>query len=303
MKYTTQTAVNTPKALWREFTRHSKSFSFATRLLPTSVQYPIAVLYYYCRWVDTLADERAFEVGKHVALAELAQIEQQLIQTLNHQPPDDFFWNELHKIHQQFTLNEGAMLELIEGARWDLNERPIQNEADLMHYCNLVGGCVGVMMLPFLVKNPNDVKALASTARALGNAFQLTNILRDVGEDLKVLNRIYLPQSLLQQYGVSIGFLSDGKIPWGYKDLIEHLMEKAESLYQYSFGGIHKLHFQARLGITIAARIYREVQNEIRQNAYDNLNKRAYVSTVRKIYLTSQNPYYKRKMQLIKKKA
>lgn len=300
MKYRTTQAIHTEQDIWQEFNQHSKSFSFATRLLPRPVQYPISVLYYYCRFIDTIADEKAPVIGKKAALQELLKTEEALKETLSGNPPDGILWMHLAKINQKYPLNQEAMLELIEGARWDLTEKQINNEADLLHYCNLVGGCVGVMMLPFLVKNPADIPRLTPTARALGNAFQITNILRDVGEDLQTLGRIYLPQSLCKQYGINVSFLESKKVYHGYPDLLEHLMEKAESLYKYSFEGIHALHFQARLGITIATRIYREIQNEVRMNRYNNLTKRAFVPQWRKAQLLFTNPYYKRKTMLKK---
>ncbi|MBL7978536.1 MAG: phytoene/squalene synthase family protein [Bacteroidetes Order II. Incertae sedis bacterium] len=286
-------------AIWQDFRRHSRTFSMATHLLPSEIRMPVATLYRYCRIIDNIADEMALRAGKKQALSELAQVEDHLLGVFAGKPPTEPFWRRLSVIHEQFTLSHKPMQELIEGARWDLTDQKVYSEDDLLSYANLVAGCVGAMMLPFLVRSQDDRMVLEPTARALGNAMQVTNIIRDVGEDIRTLDRIYIPESWLSESGFSRQTLCQDLPPAGYAHLMERMMQLAEQLYIEGFKGIHRLPARVRGGIRAAARLYREILNEVRQNEYNNLTRRAYVPTTRKIRLVLDNDYYRRRDALL----
>ena len=154
------------------------------------------------------------------------------------------------------------------------------------------------MMLPFLVKHPEDHAVLEASARSLGIAMQITNILRDVGQDLRELGRVYLPETALSAYSLSRDDLTADVPPEGYALLLEDLMETAESLYTEGFDGIGRLPTQVRKGIYAAARMYREIMNEVRARGYDNLTQRAYVPLPRKLRLLLQDDYARRKQRV-----
>lgn len=280
--------------IWRGFVHHSRTFSLAARLLPGSVRMPVATLYIFCRSVDTIADERVLAVGRKQALQELDELNQKLDSTLSGEPPVSFFWQTFAEVDSKWPLNRKALYELIEGARWDLEGKEVDTPDDLMHYAGLVGGSVGAMMLPFLVEN-RDFNDLDSTARALGNAMQITNILRDVGQDLRELDRCYLPGQWMEKSGINRKTLENGTITQSYVELLEHLMKMAEDLFLEGFKGIRALPVKARFGIAAAARMYREILNEIRKNGYNNLDRRAYVSNTRKLSMLVMDNYKKRR--------
>lgn len=284
--------------VWQAFRYHSRTFSMAARLLPAPVQMPIASLYLFCRRVDSIADQSVLEVGAAAALDELFTLKNNLDATLAGHPPDQFLWQRLHEIHDTFSLNTGPFYELIEGAAWDLNARPIQTEDDLTAYANLVGGSIGAMMLPFLLDHPQDKGRAEPAARALGIAMQITNILRDVGEDHQFLSRCYLPQDQLSDFDVEIHHLST-PLPSCYSALLESLMTRAENLYASGLAGIDILPWRMRTGIRAAARMYREIMNEVRAHSYDNLNHRAVVPGWRKSALVFFDFYHLRKQRLI----
>lgn len=285
--------------IWESFRYHSRTFSLAAYLLPSSVQMSVATLYLYCRRVDSIADQRVLEVGREQALHEVTQIRDRLDRTLaGHPPADTVLWRRLAEIHEQSSLPRGPMNELIEGALWDLNGRSVVSKADLIEYSNLVGGSVGAMMLPFLAA-PERHDELERAARKLGIAMQITNIVRDVGEDIDELDRVYLPEKWLDAHDVSQEALRKGRTPDGYSDVLETAMEMAETRYRESFEGVASLPFRSRYGIRAAARMYREILNEVRANDYDNLNHRAYVSFRRKLFLLFYDGYERRKDRLI----
>ena len=172
------------RALWEEFRHHSRTFSLAARFLPRPVRMPVATLYLFCRTVDTIADERVLEVGAAQALEDIRDVEAKLACTLAGRPPEGRLWRRLGEVHDAFELAPEPLYELTRGAAWDLEGRPIKGRRDLIDYSNLVGGSVGAMMLPFLAERRADWPSLEAPARALGIAMQITNILRDVGEDV-----------------------------------------------------------------------------------------------------------------------
>ena len=281
--------------IWQEFQRHSRTFSMASRFLPSEIRMPVATLYLYCRQIDNIADELALTAGKEKALLALTEVAENVAAVFEGKPPRHPFWERLAEIHQRYELSSPPMFELIEGARWDLTDRRIDNEDDLLAYANLVAGCVGAMMLPFLAEEKEDRATLLPTARALGNAMQLTNIIRDVGDDFKSLRRIYIPATWMDDFEVTPSDLMGEDIPSGYPLLMERLMQMAEELYIEGFKGIHRLPRRVRGGIRMAARFYREIMNEVRRNGYNNLSKRAYVPKQRKMRLILDNDYYRRR--------
>ncbi len=290
--------------LWRSFRHHSRTFSLATRLLPGDVRLPIAAVYLYCRSVDSIADERVLEVGAKQALHEVDDARDHLERSLAGDPPDGFLWRRLAEIHARFGLLPEPMHELLDGAEWDLRGRGIDDMDDLLAYSELVAGSVGAMMLPFLVEDRTQIPELEPAARALGKAMQITNILRDVGEDLEQLGRLYLPSDALARFGLTradlLGVARNGHGPdTEYVALLESVMGTAEALYGEAERGIQALPFRSRVGIAAAARMYREIMNEVRAAGYDNLRRRNYVGLPRKLRLIVHDAYPHRKSRLI----
>ena len=284
--------------IWESFRSHSRTFSLATYLLPRSVQMPIATLYLYCRRVDSIADRRVLEVGRERALEEVRRLRDRLDETLaGHPPPHAVLWRRLADVREDIFLPREPLYELIEGAIWDLEGRPIESKDDLIDYSNLVGGSVGAMMLPFLAA-PSRHETLEPAARRLGIAMQITNIVRDVGEDISDLDRIYVPRRWRDAHEVAEEDLRAARLSNGYPKLMEQAMETAEHYYAESFEGVAALPARSRYGIRAAARMYREIMNEVRANGYDNLSRRAYVSFRRKLFLMFYDGYHRRKRRL-----
>ncbi|WP_412068133.1 phytoene/squalene synthase family protein [Rubrivirga sp. IMCC43871] len=284
----------------RSFRHHSRTFSLATRLLPRPVQLPVAVLYHYCRTVDTLADERSAEIGADAALVEVDALEAGLDGALSGRPPGGehaLLWRRFADVHDRYSLDPHPLRQLLDGARWDLRGRTVETRADLLAYADLVAGSVGAAMLPFLVRDGADRARLDAPARAMGNAMQITNVLRDVGEDWRDLGRCYLPADDLAARGLDIGALvaAAPPIPDAYAELVESLMGDAERLYDQGGRGIGALRRRARWGIRSASRMYREFLNGVRANGYDNLSQRAAVPLPSKLRALTSDGYARRR--------
>lgn len=295
---TPQTRATEDQEIWAAFHHHSRTFSLAARFLPRAVQMPIATLYLFCRRVDTIADDRILEVGASAALDEVHDVKHRLDDTLAGSPPnDEVLWPRLAEVHETYDLARGPLYELIDGAIWDLTGREVETPDDLVDYSNLVGGSVGAMMLPFLA-DADAHDALESAARDLGIAMQITNITRDVGEDIRRLDRVYLPSAWMDDYGITRQDLLDGTPTPAYQRLMEAMMDMAETRYESGFAGIGSLPRRMRVGIRGAARMYREIMNEVRANEYDNLTNRAYASFGRKLVRVIYDGYARRKRML-----
>jgi phytoene synthase len=292
------------RRIWRAFYRHSRTFSLAARLLPRRVQMPVATVYLFCRRVDSLADKRVLDVGADQALRELDDLRRTLNRTLDEgRPPDGkLLWQRLAEVQANYPLPRQPMNELIRGAKWDLRGQSVDDMHDLVNYANLMGGSVGALMLPFLTSK-EEADRLEAPARRLGIAMQITNITRDVGEDLLDLDRLYLPRDWMQQEEITRlklleGIRKDSSVPAGYPQLLEFVMELAETHYASAVEAIDALPGRARLAIRGAARMYREILNEVRANSYDNLSRRAYTTLPRKLRLLVQDDYARRKADL-----
>ena len=297
MRLSLPQTIDDDRRLWQAFRYHSRTFSAAARLLPRPVRQPVATLYLFCRTVDTLADERVLEIGPERARVALDALRQNLDATLAGRPPDGFLWQRLGRIHAHYTLYPQALYELLDGAAWDLDGRPVETRKDLIDYSNLVGGSVGAMMLPFLLDRRADFARAEAPARALGIAMQITNIMRDVGEDQRTLGRVYLPRRRLRAYGFSSADLRPPP-PDDYPFLLEELMAEAETYFEEGMAGIALLPWRMRVGIRAAARMYREILNEVRAAGYDNLGRRAVVPWWRKGAVVLRDGYGRRRAQL-----
>jgi 15-cis-phytoene synthase len=287
--------------VWKTFRGHSRTFSFAALLLPRSVRTHVANVYLLCRQIDNIADELVLEVGEELAIRELDRLEQDLERTVDGDTPTSWIWPRLHETNRQFPLRLAPIRELIHGARWDLEGRQILETDDLIEYSELVGGTIGEIMLPFLVESVDDVDPLVPAARSLGIAMQITNIVRDVGEDWRTRRRIYLPLSLLHSAGVDIPTMAQqGDVDDAYASVVELLMDHADSRYESARPAIEALHPRARPAIHAAVRMYREIQNEVRANHHDNLTRRAFVPFWRKIAVLASDRYARRRSSLLR---
>ena len=167
--------------------------------------------------------------------------------------------------------------ELIRGVRMDLRPRRYRSMAELRTYTHRVASVVGLWMTESFGRH--DAWTL-SRAASLGHAMQLTNILRDVGEDLQ-MGRLYLPEDLLEAHGITRAHLvelvqSEAPLPPEYVTLLESLMREANVDYDRALEAIPALPRFAQHPIAVAARVYQGIHDRIRANGYDNLRRRAF---------------------------
>ena len=157
---------------------------------------------------------------------------------------------------------------------------------ELYTYCYRVAGTVGLMVLPVLgTSTTHTLEEAIPPGLSLGIAFQITNILRDVGEDA-LRGRIYLPREDMSKFGVTEEQIIKGVLDDNYKNLMKFEIQRARDYYVEAEAGIPMLAPEARVGVAMALRVYRGILDKLEENDYDNFRKRAYVSKLEKfLYL------------------
>ncbi len=180
-------------------TTHARtSFSFAARFLPAPQRADAIHLYAFFRTLDDLVDESPWVTGTMAVAAELDAWQSWLDGTRRDTGPREPLATNLARVIERHRIPVAIFHQMLDGLRSDLTPREIATDAELQEYCYRVASTVGYAMAHVL--GATSPQALAAAER-LGAAMQLTNILRDVGEDLDA-GRIYLPTSLLAQHGL-----------------------------------------------------------------------------------------------------
>jgi phytoene synthase len=170
--------------------------------------------------------------------------------------------------------------------RMDLETSEYQTWEELRLYCYRVASVVGLLLLPVL--GSRDERA-AEYAIELGIAMQLTNILRDVGEDAR-MGRIYIPSEDFARFGYDPDRLRAGVIDADFRALMQFEIDRARSYYDSAQRGIALLHRSARPAILAAALLYSRILHRIEVNGYDVFTRRAYVTTPHKLRLLTTLP-------------
>jgi 15-cis-phytoene synthase len=171
----------------------------------------------------------------------------------------------------------------------DIDQDIYQTWDDLYLYCYRVASTVGLMTLPVMGTAPGvTLEQAKDPAIALGIALQITNILRDVGEDARDRGRIYLPQEDLQRFGVTAESILEratkgGKPDDAYVALMKFQIARARDYYRQAEAGIALLSPGAQLPVAVAAELYKGILGKIEENNYDNFNTRAYMSSEQKL--------------------
>lgn len=258
-----------------EITRlHSKSFYFATALLPDTKRRAIRALYAFCRTSDDIVDQAA-EGTAPQALAHWVSLVHNRTS-----PPDNpvlIAWNDTVL---NYDISQELVDELLAGIAMDLTVTRYESFEDLWLYCYRVASVVGLISMQII----GYVDEAVDYAVKLGVALQLTNILRDIGEDAN-RGRVYIPQQDLQRYGLSDEDIFQRRRTPQFKAMLRFQSARAHALYEAAWPGVGMLNPDSSLAIAAAATIYRGILDSIHSADYDVFTKRAYVPLLRKVGL------------------
>jgi phytoene synthase len=277
--------------LCRQITaKYSKTFYLGTLLMPEPKRRAIWAIYVWCRRTDELVDGPQAELTTPETLEAW---EEKLESVFAGNPLDDPDVALVDTI-QRFPLEIQPFRDMIAGQRMDLYRSRYETFEELNLYCYRVAGTVGLMsaavmgLEPFSDRlqppwfNPFSVETNPQEqAIALGIANQLTNILRDVGEDAR-RGRIYLPLEDLALFDYSEQDLFKGVVDERWQSLMCFQIQRARKFYAQAEGGIRALSQDARWPVWSALMLYRQILDVIERNQYDVFTRRAYVSKPRK---------------------
>jgi len=261
------------------------SFYYSFMFLQPERRRAITALYAFCREVDDVVDETS-EPG--VAHAKLAWWREQ-VHAIFAGAPQHPVALALQSVVSTFALQETHFQAVIDGMAMDLERNRYLDFADLEAYCYRVAGVVGLMSAEiFGYTNP----ATRQYARDLGIAFQLTNIVRDVGEDAR-RGRIYIPQSDLASHGVTAASVLQGHLTDGFRALMADEVARARDWYDRAFAALPPEDRVAQRPGLIMAAIYRTLLDEIVRDNYNVLSHRIALTPLRKLWIawkTSRRP-------------
>jgi phytoene synthase len=263
--------------------RHAKSFHFASHFLPKRKRRDAFAVYAFCRIIDDAVDETGTLEGKHDKLDEFEAMLPGLWRGVT---PSGFrgeaAWvlDAFADTAQRLDLQQAHFQTLIDGCRSDLKARRFRNWPELREYCYQVAGVVGLVMCRVFGLTDD---AAEENAVAMGNAMQLTNILRDIGEDLD-RGRLYLPQTDMDQFGVDVHDLEKQLVTPGFRGLMEHEIQRALALYRKGAAGLHALPKDgSRQTAAVMAVTYAGILGEIERRGYDIFSSRASLTLPQKM--------------------
>ena len=261
----------------------SKTFYFASLVLPRRVRHPTLALYAFCRHADDDVDEASDTSRARAAVEALrARIER----VYADRSLDDIVERRFAHVVQRYGIPRREPELLAEGMEWDVDGRTYPTLASLRTYALRVAGTVGVMMT--YIMDRRDPRVL-ERARELGIGMQLTNIARDVGTDAR-LGRVYLPLDWLREYGQSPEeLLTAPRATPAVRRAVSRLLNVADVHYERADEGISHLPVDCRVAIRAARLIYAEIGAVVRERECDSVSSRAVVSFRRKSELLARS--------------
>jgi phytoene synthase len=260
--------------------RHARTFSIASRLLPARKRRGAYAIYATCRLADDIVDVSGLrrDAGRRA----LDRFRQAALQSLHHRSNEPIL-RELARAVHEFDVPVAALDELFAGVARDLEDVSIDTWKDLERYCQGVAGSVGEMCCS-VFGLAADIGGRTSTAvqcaRTLGVAMQLTNVLRDVGEDA-ARRRCYLPAEELAAHGITRQAVLDGSVrrQWdAWRSFMMFQVARARGLYRQALPGIPLLELDAQRCAAACTTGYAGILDAIEQADYDTLSQRVSVS-------------------------
>lgn len=264
----------------------AKTFYMGTMLMPEAAREAIWAIYVWCRRTDEIVD--APRDNDEEMLLDLSSWEMRLENLFKYGDVVDVYDLCLLDVLVKYpSLEITPFMDMIRGMLMDvpgLGQDRYDNFDELHLYCYRVAGTVGLMSLPIFGCAPGVTYDEArEPALSLGVAFQITNILRDVGEDAAQRGRVYLPQEDMRRFGVTEEQLFEQRVDQNYINLMKYEIAKARNYYERARRGVFMLAPESRLPVQSSLDAYGGILDKIEQNGYDTLTTRAYVGKWEKL--------------------
>ena len=263
----------------RRITAHySKSFYFSAQMLPREQRWATFALYGFCRHCDNLIDTPRQRTETEI-LREIQHLTEELQIAYNTGESQDPIIRAFILVAKAYGIPIAYPLDLLNGVAMDVQQVRYKTFDELSLFCYRVAAVVGLMMTSVL--GYKDEHAFGY-AKQLGIAMQLTNILRDIKED-KEMGRLYIPQTELEQFGVTEQDIFNEKMTPQLRALMKFQVERADQYYTEAMPGISLLKTESQYAIYSAARIYRGILRKIEDRDYNPFLSRVFVSSTQKV--------------------
>lgn len=264
--------------------KSGSSFYYAFLFLPPPRRAAITAFYAFCREVDDVVDEMK---DPGVAAAKLQWWRGEVAQAFAGKPSHPVM-QALVPIARDFSIVPAHLNAVIDGCQVDLEQTRFLDFAGLARYCHLVAGIVGEVAASIFGRTQDATIAYAHT---LGRAMQLTNIIRDVGDDAR-RGRIYLPIDELQRFDVKAHEILKRESPWGYSERFTALMkfqaERAHATYDEALALLPAADRDAQKPGLMMANIYRTLLREIEAQGFQVLHQRTSLTPIRKLWIAAR---------------
>ena len=267
------------KAIHRET---GQTFYYATRLLPERIRKQTYVLYGFFRVADEVVDDGA----DRSPASQREELESIRAAALGNGPTDEPVIEAFSDIREQEGIADEEVEEFIDAMCADIDTDRYETYEDLAGYMRGSASAVGNMMTTIM--DCDQPEKARPHAMALGEAFQLTNFIRDVREDIRELDRVYLPLETLRQYGATVEQIQREECSPEFKRAIQSELRRAEQRYRDGVEGIEYLPKDCQFAVVLAAVLYAEHHRLVRKQDYDVLSARPELSTPRKVYLVAK---------------
>ncbi|HMS25244.1 MAG TPA: phytoene/squalene synthase family protein [Acidimicrobiia bacterium] len=259
--------------------RYGTSYFIANLLLQKKDRKHVYALYSLCRFADDLVDVDEGEPGQSKqAMKNLQKFKEDVFRAIETQAAETPMLKAITQTWNELCLPKEFLERFFRSMEMDLTVSRYDTFDDLLVYMDGSAAVIGEMVLPILEKDRTKHEFLRPYARALGNAFQFTNFIRDVKEDLE-RDRVYLPEKDFREHGIDPNdFLYDER----FAHLVAFEIERARGLYFEAFPGVVTLRGRPGACVRTAYRLYGGINNAVLAQECDVLTSRARISTVRK---------------------
>jgi len=263
--------------------RYGSNFSVGFRFLPRRKRRAVYAAYAFCRWADDIVDEASVGAGFSRPTATLDQWQSELEACYAGQPTHAITI-ALSDALRFFAIPKSAFIALIDGCRQDLIKKRYETFDELLHYCQLVASSISDISLAIFGYRSD---AAIDHGRALATALQLTNVTRDIGDDLG-RDRVYVPQEELRRFGVTDSDLFGRIESAAVRQLIEFQIDRAESYFRAAQPLVDELSFDARFPTLLMGGIYATVLRRLRNDPLIVLRKRLSLTPTEKVAVVAR---------------
>lgn len=266
---------------------HGVSYYFATRFFPSEMRRAVHALYGFVRYPDQWVDCPDAGVSPAIIRDQLDAYERDLIRAVCRQPVSLPPLRAFADVVRRYKIPLRYPLEFLDAMRMDLTRTHYASFEELQTYTWGSASVVGVMMCYILGATQSEALQRAAT---MGLAMQLTNFLRDVGEDWQ-RGRVYLPQDELQRFGISERQIAQGVLDERWRALMRFQIERCRTLYADAEQGITLLPREAQYPVLLGGRLYARILHAIERNDYDVFRQRARTTHAEKLALAAATYY------------